>query len=152
MHRYLILMIIGAALLGWSEDGTSIESVSCKISMTVVANKSNPGDVAGTAIVNVTLIDKAGNPIAGREIAVQGTGGTLLCRMPGDTSGSTIKVEDDRSCYTTGENGKVRLYLVNIPVNTTVRVNATAICGDFEVHAKGSVAITRGYPRKSLLP
>jgi hypothetical protein len=107
MHRYLFLMIISAPLLSWGDDGTSIETVSCKISMAVAANKFNPGDVAGTAVVDIILIDKNGGPIAGQEIAVQGTGGTLLCRMPGDTSGSTINVEDDHSCYATGENGKV---------------------------------------------
>ena len=151
MYRFFILMIISAAFLGWSQDYETVETVSCKISMSVTVDKASLKDVSGTAVVEVKLIDKAGNPIAGQEISVQGTGGTLLCRVPGDTS-KPGKVEDDRTCFTTGENGKAKLYFVNIPFNTTIRVKATSQCGDFEVHATGSVAVTRGMQKKRLMP
>jgi hypothetical protein len=151
MNRFLILTIISAAFIGWSQDYETVETVSCKISMSIVADRATLKDVAGTAVVEVKLVDKAGKPIAGQEIAVQGTAGTLLCRVPGDTS-KPGKVEDDRTCFTTDENGKSKLYFVNIPFNTTIRVKATSQCGDFEVHATGSVAVTRGMPRKQLVP
>ena len=122
------------------------ESSGCQISMKISMNQVKPEDESGSAVVEVKLVDKSGVPISGKDLVLTASWGTFLCRLPQDSS--SIEPADSRSCFVTDQDGKTRINLINLPINSPVNVKATCDCGDYIVSATGKLAIKRQVKRK----
>jgi len=130
------------------EDEQAEETVvttSCSLSVKTIVYNPEAGDVVGKASVQAFLCDKGGIPIPNQPIDMTSTGGTFTC-IPPDGMGSANTT--DRSCFVTGSDGTIQVYLVDIPFNKPGKIKATCTYGDFTVHATGNYSITRNITRK----
>jgi hypothetical protein len=117
---------------------------SCRLQIKINPLQSASVSSAPKAVVIVLLVNGEGDPISGGHIELSATVGTLLCSS--DTlsdSSSTKNDSDPRSCFSTGDDGKAQIDLINIPFNTPVRVKASYNYGDYTVRATGSVVISK---------
>jgi hypothetical protein len=143
-----LILVILCVSTGAQEDYETEETVyatSCSLSVKTTVYNADPGDVVGKASIEATLSDKSGVPIPGQTIAITATSGTFTCIPPYGTSGTG---SSDRSCFVTGPDGKIIVYLVDIPFNKPGRIKATCAYGDFVVHAASSYSITRNVIKK----
>jgi hypothetical protein len=143
-----MIRIIAAATLffyagGWAqEDDERVYVVSCSLYVKTNPYMPDPADVSGMAMVEATLCDRSGIPIPGEEIHMTATCGTLTCPSvysyaPKDSASR------DRTCYTTDRNGRIQVFLHNIPFNTKGRVKASCEYGDIKVQASSTFSVTR---------
>lgn len=139
-----LLLLAGAC--AWAQDDDEREFVqSCSLSVKTTVYPADSADAAGKAVVEVALCDKAGAPIPNQQIEVSASSGTFSC-IPPD---SFIRENaSDRSCFITGQDGKIRVYLVSIPFNQTGLVKAACTYGDITVKASGSYSIMRHVIKK----
>ena len=137
---------------GFSEEDNSMATISseetvistCRLQIKINPLQSATVSSAPKAIVLVSLVNGEGDPISGGHIELSATAGTLLCSS--DTlpdSSSTKNDSDPRSCFSTGDDGKAQIDLINLPFNTPVRVKASYNYGDYTVKATGSVVISK---------
>jgi hypothetical protein len=138
--------------LGFSEENntmatissteTVVASCSLKIRINPLESTANPS--APKAIVEVTLVNREGDPISGGNIVLSATAGTLLCNPePVQDSSNTPGNSDSHACFITGEDGKALVDLINIPYNTAVRVKASYDCGDYTIRASGNLLLSK---------
>lgn len=114
--------------------------------MKISMNPVKPEDQSGSAVVEIKLAGKAGDPIAGKDLVMTATWGTFLCRLSQDTA--AVDSGDPRSCFVTGQDGKALINLVNLPINSPVNVKAVCDCGDYVVSATGNLSIKQIRKRK----
>lgn len=114
-------------------------SSSCKISMQLTMAVPEKDAVSGRAIIEVKLINDLGNPLAGRTIQLTSTRGTFLCRLPEQKTSESNESEPDNTCFITGQDGLVKVNLINLPLNGNVQVKATCDCGGYQVFTSGSL-------------
>lgn len=122
----------------FEEEG---EQSSCVISMNMKMSPVKPDDKTGRAVVEVTLKDKSGNPLSGMQIQLNASWGTFLCNLPDDTTANSRQSADDRTCFITDLNGKAKVNLINIQLNSSVKLKATCDCGGYVVGASGSLTM-----------
>jgi len=135
----LFLLLPSTALpVEWEEE-TVVSS--CVLAMTVTAQPFTADDVAGIAVIELTLRDKEGAPLPGVTMAMSANCGTFMCRLPDDPKPEDE--DEERACFRTKDNGIARLYLTNIPFNAAAKVKAQCDCGDYLVNATGSLMITK---------
>lgn len=143
---YSILMVFYLFSSGWSyeiPDETEVISRTCSLSVKLeVIPDPEMKRRSGRAKVAVFLGDRDGNPHRSEKLTLTATVGTFICNLPGETGIQNDETSTD--CFTTGDDGYATLYLVNIPFNHQVRVNAQYDCGDYIVTGNASLAITRG--------
>jgi hypothetical protein len=140
----LILLFLFVQSRAQEEDET-VYATSCSLSVKTTVYKADPGDVVGRASIEATLCDKSGTPIPGQTIVITATSGTFTCIPPDGASGINTA---DHSCFVTGADGKILVYLVDIPFNKPGRLKATCHYGDFNVKAASSYSITHKVTRK----
>ena len=148
-YLFPLVMVFSLFSFGWSyeiPDETEVISRTCSLSVKLeVIPDPEMKRRSGRAKVAVLLCDRDGNPHRGEKMALTATVGTFICTLPEERTGSSDETTSD--CFTTGDDGYARLYLVNIPFNHQVRVKAQYDCGDYIVTGNASLAITRGKVR-----
>jgi hypothetical protein len=117
------------------------EQSSCVMSMNMKLTPVYPDDKTGRALVVVTLKDKSGNPLSGKQIEFSASWGTFQCWLPEDIMTSNGDSVTDRTCFITDANGKAKVNLINIQLNSPVKVKATCDCGGYTVSANGSLTM-----------
>ena len=100
----------------------------------------------GRAIVTAHLFDDEGNPYRGERIEFSATAGTFACRLPEDST--PVETETDYQCFSTGDDGLAKPFLINIPYNQQVRVKATYTCGERIITTSASMSISRATVKK----
>lgn len=143
MFKKLILCVITVCLCSiyaydFEEEG---EHLSCVISMEMKMSPVSSDDKTGRAFIVVTLKDKAGNPLPGKQIDFSASWGTFQCLLPEDIMTDSGESVDDRTCFTTDVNGKSKVNLINIQLNSSVKVKAVCDCGGYSVSATGSLTM-----------
>ena len=143
----LIILFLFVQSRAQEQDQTeeTLVATSCSLSVKTNVYKADPGDVVGKASIEATLCDKSGTPIPDQTIAITATSGTFTCIPPEGVSGINTA---DRSCFVTGPDGKILVYLVDIPFNKPGRIKAACTYGEFNVHASSSYSITRNVIKK----
>jgi hypothetical protein len=150
--KYLspILIVLLLSTSGWSyeiPDENEVITRTCSLSVKLdIIPDPGMKRRSGRAKVAVFLGDRDGNPHRGETLELRATIGTFICKLPDDTTGP--KDEASTSCFTTGDDGYARLYLVNIPFNQQIRVNAKYGCGDYIVTGNASLVIRRAKARR----
>lgn len=119
----------------------SEEHTTCYISMSMKMSQVKTTDKTGRAVVEVTLKDKSGNPLPGREIELNASWGMFLCILPEEADSAGVNSAEERGCYTTDANGKSRINLINIQLDSPVKVKATCDCGGYSVYASGTLTM-----------
>jgi hypothetical protein len=129
------------------DEDTREFASSCSLSLKTTVFPPEAADRSGRGYVEVWLCDKGGVPMPNREVKLTISCGVLSCQLPGwyDDVGS---ISSDRSCYMTGSDGKIQVYIVNIPFNTPGRVRASASCGDISASGSSTFKIMRTQPKK----
>ncbi len=120
-----------------NDAGTSV-SLAVKTSL----YPSDTLDRYGHGIVRATFRYESGRPISGTQISLSSTCGELSCVLP-DIEGGQDSVSSDQSCFTTGNDGSIRVYLIRIPFNSSGEVTASCAYGDYTVTARCSFWIKR---------
>ena len=127
----------------WAQDEDEREYVSsCSLAVKVTVYSPESNDLSGKAMVEAMLCDKGKIPIPGRKITMTATCGTLTClqsNMANDSGPRSF----EGSCFTTGNDGKVLVFLVDIPFNKPGRVKAACTVGDFNITASSKFSIMR---------
>ena len=142
----LALLLFCTSLWAQDED-ERVYVASCSLYVKTTPYTPDPENVSGSAMVEATLCDKSGIPIPDQEIIMTATCGTLYC--PSSFSyASTDSSAHDRSCFVTGRDGKIQVFLSDIPFNKPGRVKASCAYGDIKVHASSSFSITRKIIKK----
>ena len=139
MKRFLPLILLVQVFVSGYEFELPDESSGCAISINLSLSPVAPGDLSGRAVIEVKINNKSGTPIVGRSFELTASRGTFLCRLPGDSSETDST--QSRSCFVTGQDGKGRVHLVNVPFNSPVNVKAISDCGDYTVSATGNLSI-----------
>ena len=139
-------LIFCASVLAQDED-ERVYAVSCSLYVMATPYTPDSGDVSGKAIVEATLCEKSGIPIPGQEIKMTTTCGTLSCPSMGiyESAGSA---SPENACFITGPDGKIQVFLSDIPFNKPGRVKASCTYSDIKVHASSSFSITRKIIKK----
>jgi hypothetical protein len=148
------LSLLIASILGFGSapdyQPADFES-SCAIRVKSAVYPSDSLEQRGKARVYVTLCTRDGKPIPDQEILLSATCGTFSCK-PVDFEDSAGVDTTLGSCNITDKNGKVMVYLVNIPFNNQGGVTAACDYGTMSVHASCTFLITRhtvkGKPKK----
>jgi hypothetical protein len=122
--------------------------VSCSLSIKIKPVKPLNDENTAKAIVEVTLLSRDGAPIQGTEIDISATQGTFMCNTITNDSGSIKFDANDRTCFFTNSDGKSITNLLNLPLNTQVRIKAKCTCGDYTMTASGSTTISKKIIRK----
>jgi hypothetical protein len=120
---------------------------SCSLSIKTTVFPPDTGDKTGRGYIEALLCDKNGVPIANKEVKIVTSCGMLSCQAPGwydDIS----SISSDRSCFMTGADGRIQVYLANVPFNTQGRIKATSACDEITVTATGSFMISRKSTKK----
>jgi hypothetical protein len=135
----LVFSAIVDATFGENESG--FES-SCAIHVKSAVYPSDPFDNSGKARVYVTLCTRDGAPIPDQEIQLTASCGTFSCK-PLDSEDTSVVDSSIYECDHTDKNGKVMVYLVNIPFNNQGSVTATCDYGSLSVKASCTFLISR---------
>lgn len=138
---FLCIMTLSLSSLFAYEFEEEGEHLSCVISMDMKMSPVYPDDKSGRAFVVVTLKDKNGNPLSGKQVEFSASWGTFQCLLPEDIMTGSGGSVDDRSCFTTDVNGKAKVNLINIQLNSPVKVKATCDCGGYSVSASGTLTM-----------
>jgi len=145
IHLIILVLTVFTTSLSAYEIADENEYVSrtCRMSVTV---KVIPDETltlpTGRAIVTATLTDNDGNPQRQTRLDVRANAGTFMCALPEDSMSTATSTSD--ACFTTGYDGIAKLYLVNIPLNTPIRVTAAYDCDGNAVSSFATMSISRG--------
>lgn len=106
----------------------------------------------GHGKVEATLCDKKGAAIPYQEIHLTATCGKFSCALP-DIENGADSASRDSSCYITAKDGRILVYLLDIPFNTSGKVLASCAYGDMSVKATSTFWVKRylkkGSPKKT---
>ena len=148
MPRFLpAALLLLCACLWAQDDDERVYVASCSLYVKTNPYTPDPGDVSGRAMVEAMLCDKSGIPIPGQEIKMTTTCGALSCPSVGiyESSGTASPAN---ACFITGSNGKIEVFLSDIPFNKPGQVKASCTYGDLKVRASSSFSITRKIIKK----
>lgn len=124
-------------------------SNSCKLTMKLNMGAPDADAVTGRAVVEVKLFNDLGNPLSGYQIQLSSTRGTFLCQLPDQNPGSADGGEPDRTCFFTGQDGTIKVHLVNLPLDgAAIQVKAKCDCGGYQVYASGNINYNKKTIRK----
>lgn len=139
----LFLLLTGVSLFGDELPDQEEAEVthSCSLSVALAALPDETVRASGRARFSAFLCNRHGEPSAGETLQITATHGTLLCTLPGDSS--VVDGTAATSCFTTGKNGRLVVYLINIPLNQVVQVKAHYDCGEYLVSGTGNLVISR---------
>jgi hypothetical protein len=105
-----------ATILAQSDnDMTTV--MSCQLTIKTTAYPPDSADLFGKAMVEATLCDNEGFPIYNQEVRMTATTGVFSCLPPEVLTDATMK-DPVLYCFTTGQDGTIQAYIVNIPFNT----------------------------------
>ncbi|MGA2508109.1 MAG: hypothetical protein ABSF80_11615 [Chitinispirillaceae bacterium] len=148
MCRFILTALLIVCVRSWAqEEDERVYVSSCSLFVKITPYTPDSGDVSGKAMIEATLSDKSGIPIPDQEIKLTATCGTLSC-LSLDNIGMSGAVSSGRSCFVTDKDGKIQVFLIDIPFNRPGRVKAACIYGNFKVHASCSFSITRKIIKK----
>lgn len=136
-----MMLIAAYQAYGQMDDETEF-AYSCSLSLKTTVFPPDTSEKTGRGYVEALLCDKNGIPIPNKEIRIVTSCGQLSCQAPGwydDIS----SISTDRSCYMTGADGKIQVYLANVPFNTQGFIKATSACDEITVNATGHFKISR---------
>jgi hypothetical protein len=145
LHRILLAFLLFSCVRLWAQDEEErIFVASCSLSVKTTLYTPDPGDVFGKAMIEATLCDRNGIPIPDQEIKMTSTCGKLSC-LSLDNIGT---VSSKYSCFISGPDGKIQVYLLDIPFNKTGFIKASCTYGEMKVHASSNFLITRKIIKK----
>lgn len=144
MNKNVLMLILFLRLVTFGYEialpEEEVSSTSCKLTMKLNMTAPDADAVTGRAVVEVKLLNDLGNPLAGYQIQLNSTRGTFLCQLPDQKLGNADDGEPDRSCFFTGQDGTIKVHLVNLPLNgAAIQVKATCDCGGYQVYASGNI-------------
>jgi hypothetical protein len=142
MKKLLLIFVLFAAPCAWAQGG---EAISLYIKTSVYPCDSQ--DQVGHGKVEATLRYKNGAPIPNQVVLLTTTCGNLSCKLP-DIENEVDSGSTDITCYTTGKDGRILVYLVNIPFNAEGRVAATCHYKDLTVQASSTYWVKRYLVKK----
>ena len=142
MKRPIAMLALLVAAAAWAQGG---ESISLYIKTSVYPCDSQ--DQVGHGKVDATLRYKEGAPIPNQVILLTTTCGNLSCKLP-DIENEVDSGSSEITCYTTGKDGKILVYLINIPFNSEGRVAATCHYKDMTVQASSTYWVKRYLAKK----
>ena len=147
-HWVSMILFFTAIVRGYEiPDENEFISRTCRLAVKVeIIRDSVLERPAGRGLVTAHLFDGDGNPYRGERIELTATSGTFLCRLPDDTTGS--ETGDGKECFTTGDDGKAKIYLVNIPFNQRVHIKANYVCDGRLITSTASLSVSRRVVRK----
>ncbi len=153
MNKKFLLLIMFFRLVSFGYEialpEEEVSSTSCKLNMKLNMTAPDTDAVTGRAVVEVKLFNDNGNPLSGYQIQLNSTRGTFLCQLPDQESGSADGGEPDRTCFFTGQDGTIKVHLVNLPLNgAVITVKATCDCGGYQVYASGNINYNKKTIRK----
>ncbi len=117
---------------------------TCKIHVKAAVYPSDSSEQYGKARIYATLQTKDGKPIPDQEIELAANCGVFSCKPP-DIDDSTVVDTAIGSCTRTDKNGKIMVYLVNIPFNVSGHIDAACDYGSLSVKATCSFLISRSH-------
>lgn len=136
-----LILAAGVRLHAQEEQRPGLEP-TCVMHLKSSVFPSDTFEQYGKARLYVTLTTQDGTPIPQQQIIFSANCGVLTCQVRdiGDTTAidSTLF-----NCDYTDKNGKVMVYLVNIPFNNQGRVTASCDYGTLSVSASCTFLITR---------
>lgn len=155
MKRLLMPILLMYATILAQSDNDMTTVLSCQLTVKTTAYPPDSADLSGKAMVEATLLDNEGFPIYNQEVQMTTTTGVFSCLPPEVITEATMK-DPVLYCFTTGQDGKIQAYIVNIPFNKQGRLDASSTCGTSVVKASGKFLITRSVlkkkHKKKLLP
>jgi len=148
MHRFILTALLLLCVRSWAQDDDErVYVASCSLFIRTTPYTPDSGDASGKAMVEAMLCDKSGIPIPDQEIKMTATCGTLSC-LSMDTYAPAGSASPGRSCFITGRDGRILVFLSDIPFNKPGRVKASCAYGDLKVYATCSFSITRKIIKK----
>jgi hypothetical protein len=135
----LALLVAAAA---WAQGGEEI-----RLFVRTSVYPCDSMDQNGHGKVEATLCYTGGAPISNQVIVLSTTCGNFSCKLP-DLENEVDSFSSDISCYTTGKDGKILVYLVNIPFNAEGRVTATCHYKEMTVQASSTYWVKRFVVKK----
>jgi hypothetical protein len=143
IQRFLLATLTIFCTNIWAQDEDErVYVTSCSLFVKATVYTPDSSDVAGKAMIEAALSDKNGIPIPGRKITLTATCGTLTCLQSNMANDSAPRTQEG-PCFTTGNDGKILVFLVDIPFNKPGRVKAGCTFGDFKVNASSKFSIMR---------
>jgi hypothetical protein len=128
----------------WAQDdGSEVMAASCSLSVKTTVLRADSFDGTGKVKIVAFLCDKDGAPIPDIEIHVSANCGTFSCKPPPNEIDTDSGSSEAGFCYTTGNDGTIRVYLINIPFNKPGKVMATCTTGSFVPKASSTFIIKR---------
>jgi hypothetical protein len=154
-RNFLLIFMLTAAPCTWAQGG---ESISLFVKTTVYPFDST--QPSGHGKVEATLRYSKGAPIPGQVIELNSAVGTFSCKLP-DILNEVDSSSSDNACFTTGKDGKIIVYLINIPFNSQGTVTASCEFNGIAVKASSTFwvkkMVVKKYkakknPRNKILP
>ena len=144
----LITMLLATAAIGYEiPDENEVVARTCRLALKLeVIRDETLEKPTGRAIVTAHLFDDEGNPYRGERIEFSAGTGTFVCRLPEDST--TEETEPTYDCFSTGDDGIAKPYLINIPYNQQVRVKATYSCDERIITTTASMSISRSRTKR----
>lgn len=145
MRKMILACALLLPVLAWAQedDGTEVAAASCSLSVKATVLPADSFDGTGKAKIEAFLKDKDGAPIAGEEIHISANCGTFSCKPPANEVDTDTGSQQAGFCYNTGADGRMRVYLMNIPFNKPGKVVATCAVGSFVPRASSTFIIRR---------
>jgi hypothetical protein len=138
------LFMSAATACAQEEDEASV-TISCSLFVKATVSPADSADRFGKAVIEATLCDKQGVPIADQEIRLTSSCGKFFCPPP-----DSALSPDYSSCYITGPDGRIKVELTTIPFNTAGRVVASCRYGTITVKASSTFSIKRNMLKKKV--
>jgi len=148
MYRFMLAALLIICVRSWAqEEDERVYVYSCSLFVKITPYTPDSGDVSGKALIEATLCDKSGIPIPDQEIKLTASCGTLSC-LSLDNIGMSGTASSGHSCFVTDKDGKIQVFLIDIPFNRPGRIKAVCTYGNFKVHASCGFSITRKIIKK----
>jgi hypothetical protein len=147
MWKSVLILAIAALHVFAQYDDEPEFAYSCSLSIKITVFPPDTADKSGRGYVEVFLCDKNGTPVPNTAISMISSCGILSCQAPGwydDIS----SISSDKSCFTTGADGRVQVYLSDVPFNTPGKIKATSFCNDINVSGSGTFRVSRTILKK----
>jgi hypothetical protein len=139
VKKVMLVLVLMVAFVQAQEESTV---ASCSL---YVKTSIYPYDYLaqyGHGKVEARLCDKKGVAIPFQEIRLTATCGRFCCTLP-DLEGIADSASRDSSCYITAKDGRIVVYLLDIPFNTSGKVLAACTYGDMSVKAASTFWVKR---------
>jgi hypothetical protein len=141
VRYFAVLFLLVVAAGAGAQGRQSGDAITLYVKTTVYPYDSL--DKVGHGKVEAQLKTKSGFGIPGQEIELSSTCGTFSCKLPDIENEVDSSSSADNSCFFTGKDGKIVVYLINIPFNSQGSVAASCSYRDMEVRATCTFWITK---------